>query len=116
MGTLQKAVPAVSTEDEVLVFMNVNRVDIPEKALADFCLRNHIRRLALFGSILREDFGPESDIDVLVEFEPGTRVGLRSSRFGRYSRTSRSRVVVASTQRTQRRMCRLGQRRTSRLI
>ena len=35
------------------------------------CRRRHIRRLALFGSVLREDFGPASDIDVLVEFEPG---------------------------------------------
>ena len=43
--------------------------------LADFCRRRHIRRLALFGSVLREDFGPNSDVDVLVEFEPGTRIG-----------------------------------------
>ncbi len=57
--------------------MDISGVDIPEEALADFCRRNHIRRLALFGSILRADFGPESDIDVLVDFEPGTRVGLR---------------------------------------
>ena len=44
--------------------------------IADFCRRNHIRRLALFGSVLRDDFGPESDVDMLVEFEPGARVGL----------------------------------------
>ena len=44
--------------------------------IADFCQRNHIRRLALFGSVLRDDFAPESDVDVLVEFEPGTRVGF----------------------------------------
>lgn len=67
----------MSPEDGVRMVMNVNGVDIPEGALSDFCRRNHIRRLALFGSILREDFGPESDVDVLVEFEPGTRVGLR---------------------------------------
>jgi|WetSurMetagenome_2_1015567.scaffolds.fasta_scaffold244317_2 uncharacterized protein len=42
----------------------------------DFCRRHHIRRLALFGSVLREDFGPASDIDVLVEFEPGHVPGL----------------------------------------
>ena len=36
-----------------------------------FCKRNHVRRLAFFGSVLRDDFGPESDVDVLVEFEPG---------------------------------------------
>ncbi len=57
--------------------MNVNGVDIPEAVIADFCRRNNIKRLALFGSILRDDFGPRSDVDILVEFEPGTRVGLR---------------------------------------
>lgn len=45
--------------------------------LAEFCKRHRIRRLALFGSVLREDFGPRSDIDVLVEFEPGVRTGLK---------------------------------------
>jgi uncharacterized protein len=39
--------------------------------IAAFCERHHIRKLSLFGSVLREDFGPESDVDVLVEFEPG---------------------------------------------
>ena len=57
--------------------MTYNGVELPEEAIADFCRRNRIRRLALFGSILRDDFGPNSDIDVLVEFEPDTRVGLR---------------------------------------
>ena len=51
-------------------------IDIPKQRIAEFCRRNHIRRLALFGSVLRDDFGPESDVDVLVEFEPGARVGL----------------------------------------
>jgi hypothetical protein len=51
-------------------------VDIPKQRIADFCRRNHIRRLALFGSVLRDDFRPDSDVDVLVEFEPGARVGL----------------------------------------
>jgi Predicted nucleotidyltransferases len=51
-------------------------VELPQEAIADFCRRNHIRRLALFGSILRDDFGPQSDVDVLVEFEPDTKVGL----------------------------------------
>lgn len=49
------------------------RIEIPSAAIADFCTRNHIRWLALFGSVLREDFRPDSDIDVLVEFEPGHR-------------------------------------------
>jgi predicted nucleotidyltransferase len=53
------------------------RIDIPKDKIAEFCLHNQIRRLALFGSVLRDDFASESDVDVLVEFEPGTRVGLR---------------------------------------
>ena len=44
--------------------------------IADFCRRRHIRKLALFGSVLRDDFGPESDVDVLIDFEPGQVVGL----------------------------------------
>lgn len=53
------------------------RIDIPKDRIADFCRRNNIRRLALFGSVLRDDFRPDSDIDVLVEFEPDAHVGLR---------------------------------------
>lgn len=45
--------------------------------LAEFCRRNHIRRLSLFGSVLRDDFGPDSDVDILVEFEAGHVPGLR---------------------------------------
>ena len=52
------------------------RIEIPKEEVADFCRRNHIRRLSLFGSVLRDDFGPDSDVDVLVEFEPSARVGL----------------------------------------
>jgi predicted nucleotidyltransferase len=44
--------------------------------LAEFCRRHRIRKLAFFGSVLRDDFGPASDVDVLVEFESGARVGL----------------------------------------
>jgi predicted nucleotidyltransferase len=44
--------------------------------IAEFCQKNHIRRLALFGSVLRDDFRPDSDVDVLVEFEPGHTPGL----------------------------------------
>jgi len=47
-------------------------VSIDRDAVSAFCRRHHIKRLALFGSILRDDFGPESDIDVLVEFQPAT--------------------------------------------
>ena len=51
-------------------------IDVPYDKVAEFCRRNHIRRLAFFGSVLREDFGPDSDIDVLVEFEEGQTPGL----------------------------------------
>ena len=51
--------------------MNYHGVEIPGEAVGRFCRRNHVRRLSLFGSILREDFGAESDVDVLVEFEAG---------------------------------------------
>ncbi len=47
------------------------RIAIDREKLAEFCRQNHIRRLALFGSVLRDDFRPDSDVDVLVEFEPG---------------------------------------------
>jgi predicted nucleotidyltransferase len=47
-----------------------SRINVPRDRLTDFCRRHHIRRLSFFGSVLREDFGPESDVDVLVEFEP----------------------------------------------
>jgi uncharacterized protein len=53
------------------------KIEIPEKKIAEFCRRNNIRRLALFGSVLRDDFTSDSDVDVLVEFEPGTRIGLK---------------------------------------
>jgi predicted nucleotidyltransferase len=43
--------------------------------LADFCRRHHIRRLSVFGSVLRDDFRPDSDVDVLVEFKPGHTPG-----------------------------------------
>ncbi|HEX2093144.1 MAG TPA: nucleotidyltransferase family protein [Longimicrobiaceae bacterium] len=52
------------------------RIDIPHERIADFCRKHHIRRLRLFGSVLRDDFSPDSDVDVLVEFEPGAIVGL----------------------------------------
>ena len=51
-------------------------ISFPSETIAEFCRRHHIRRLALFGSVLREDFTDRSDVDVLVEFEPGHRVGL----------------------------------------
>jgi uncharacterized protein len=56
--------------------MTYHDIDISADALAAFCRRHHIRRLSLFGSILRSDFGRDSDVDVLVEFEPGHTPGL----------------------------------------
>lgn len=54
------------------------RPDVPvdDAVLRDFAVRHGIRRLAAFGSVLRPDFGPGSDIDLLVEFEPGRTPGL----------------------------------------
>jgi uncharacterized protein len=54
----------------------VSQIDIPQRKLSEFCKRNHIRKLSLFGSVLREDFGENSDVDVLVEFEEGEEPGL----------------------------------------
>jgi predicted nucleotidyltransferase len=51
-------------------------IELPRERIAEFCRRNGIRRLSLFGSVLREDFGQSSDIDVLVEFAPGRTPGL----------------------------------------
>ena len=51
-------------------------ISVDRGRIAEFCRRHRIRRLALFGSVLRSDFGPESDVDVLVEFEAGQEPGL----------------------------------------
>lgn len=56
--------------------MNYHGVEIPQEAVAEFCRRHHIRRLALFGSILRDDFTGDSDIDMLAEFAPQCVPGL----------------------------------------
>ena len=52
------------------------QMEIDRTAVEEFCHKHHIKRLALFGSVVREDFGPDSDVDVLVEFEPEVRIGL----------------------------------------
>ena len=51
-------------------------IEIPPEAIRAFCRRNRIRKLGLFGSILRDDFRDDSDVDVLVEFEAGCTPGL----------------------------------------
>ena len=52
------------------------QVELAQDKIVAFCRRNQVRTLSLFGSVLREDFGPESDIDVLVEFEENARIGF----------------------------------------
>ncbi len=52
------------------------QIEVPKDNVEAFCRRNHIRSFAFFGSVLREDFGPGSDIDVLIEFEQAYRPGL----------------------------------------
>lgn len=52
------------------------QIEIPKEEIAAFCKRNHIRKLSLFGSVLRDDFRPESDIDVLVEFDPDAKISF----------------------------------------
>ena len=56
--------------------MTRQRIDIPKDQLADFCQCWQISELALFGSALRDDFGPDSDVDILVTFIPGTKWSL----------------------------------------
>jgi len=56
--------------------IELHGVRIDKEALADICRRYQVKELALFGSVLREDFGRRSDVDVLVEFQPEARIGL----------------------------------------
>jgi hypothetical protein len=56
--------------------MSRAQIEIPQERIESFCQRHHIRRLSLFGSVLRSDFRPDSDVDVLVEFAPGCTPGL----------------------------------------
>lgn len=57
--------------------MRTSPIELPSERLAGFCRANRIRKLSLFGSVLREDFRPDSDLDLLVEFEPGQVPGLK---------------------------------------
>jgi hypothetical protein len=58
------------------MILNKN-IDIPYDEIVAFCERHHVRKLSLFDSVLRDDFAPDSDVDVLVEFEPDAIVGLK---------------------------------------
>ena len=59
------------------------RIDIPSEEIAEVCRRYRVHRLALFGSVIRDDFTPESDVDVLVQFEPGHAAGFEFFRMRR---------------------------------
>ena len=64
--------------------MLADRIDIPCEAIQEFCVRNRIRKLSVFGSVLTERFHPDSDVDILVEFEPaGTITYLDLARMER---------------------------------
>ncbi len=54
----------------------MKHIQVDHKKIEEFCKSHHIRKLSFFGSVLTEDFGPHSDVDVLVEFEPGHVPGL----------------------------------------
>lgn len=57
--------------------MATNReINVSRDEIAEFCRKHHIRQLSFFGSVVRNDFAPESDVDVLVEFEAGHTPGL----------------------------------------
>lgn len=56
--------------------MQLQGLNFPDDQLSEFCRRHGVRRLSLFGSVLRDDFGPESDVDMLVEFMPGRTPGI----------------------------------------
>ncbi len=59
--------------------MDIHRnlpIEIEPEILSEFCRKNHIKKLSFFGSVLRDDFGPESDVDILVEFHPDHIPGL----------------------------------------
>lgn len=53
-----------------------SRIDIPQDKIAEICQQYHVKRLALFGSVLRADFRPDSDVDVLIEFESNHTPGF----------------------------------------
>ena len=69
--------------------MNKPKIDLPTHKIAKFCKKNHIMKLSLFGSALRDDFQMDSDIDFLIEFDPGKAPGLIS-----YSRMERELSVI----------------------
>ena len=65
-----------STRVDARISDVTSKIQLPKEKIAEFCRRHSISRLAIFGSALRDDFRPNSDLDVLVEFEPGHVPGL----------------------------------------
>lgn len=57
-------------------------IPIPHERIADFCRKWRIRKLSFFGSLVRDDFGPQSDVDVLVEFRPEARISWNTESVG----------------------------------
>ena len=60
----------------------LKNLPITGEQLAGFCRKHHIQRMSVFGSVLRDDFRPESDVDFLVEFAPNVRIGWQIVRIG----------------------------------
>jgi hypothetical protein len=56
----------------------IANIQFQKNLIEQFCIKYHIGRLSFFGSVLRQDFRPDSDVDVLVEFQPGRRGGVKS--------------------------------------
>ena len=73
------------------------RIDIPSEEIAEICRRHRVRRMALFGSVLRDDFTPQSDVDVLIEYEPGHAGGFEFFRMRRELTTMLGREVDMHT-------------------
>lgn len=67
---------SVKIPEKITEHIGKAKIDIPREKIAEFCRKHHIRRLSFFGSVISEHFTQESDVDVLVEFEPGQVVGL----------------------------------------
>ena len=67
---------AIFLLEREMVYKTSARIPLPDRQLSNVCRRYHVRRLALFGSVLRADFRPDSDVDVLVSFEPRRQVGF----------------------------------------
>jgi predicted nucleotidyltransferase len=74
MSTVTQALPSTISGELAMVLA---RLQFDPERVTEFCRRHDIIRLAFYGSVLRDDFKPESDLDVLVEFRPGKTPGLR---------------------------------------